>query len=98
MKKLLPLVMVLLIACTSQRQILDSWNGRHKKELILAWGPPSRTTSDGNGGEVLIYSNQSAYNGQVFWKHTMMYANSAGKIYFWRTQTNAVPPTQIVIQ
>ena len=36
---------------------MQSWVGHHQSELILAWGPPAQTSSDGNGGEVLIYQN-----------------------------------------
>lgn len=36
-------------------EAMDSWLGNHQSELIASWGPPSRKTSDGKGGTILIY-------------------------------------------
>jgi len=36
-------------------QVMDSWVGHHKSELIRSWGPPTEVASDGAGGEILIY-------------------------------------------
>jgi hypothetical protein len=40
---------------TVNRQ-MQSWIGHHQADLILSWGPPQQTASDGNGGTILIYS------------------------------------------
>ncbi len=96
--KYLPLLLLFFASCTSEREIMDSWLGHEKKEVILKWGPPQRTTSDGNSGEVLVYSNQYAYNYQPYWKHTMFYINPSGKVYYWMVQKNAIPPTQVIIR
>jgi hypothetical protein len=37
-------------------KMMESWVGHHQSELILAWGPPNQVSSDGKGGQVLIYS------------------------------------------
>lgn len=37
---------------------LNSWMGYHKSKLIASWGAPSRTASDGKGGEVLVFENR----------------------------------------
>jgi hypothetical protein len=37
---------------------LNSWMGSHKSKLIASWGVPSRTASDGKGGEVLVFENR----------------------------------------
>lgn len=36
-------------------KVMKSWMGHHKADMILQWGPPTRTTSDGRDGEILIY-------------------------------------------
>ena len=103
MKKsiLLILTIGLLFSCTSQRKVLDSWLGSTKQSLIMSWGPPARTASDGGTGEILVYADQKYYpgfNGQgayTYWDYKYMYANSEGKIYYWMTKTERVPPTQI---
>jgi hypothetical protein len=49
---------------------MKSYVGHPKSELYLRWGPPTSVTSDGNGGEILIYESYvsqgqipgSAYN------------------------------------
>jgi hypothetical protein len=38
-----------------EKEVMDSWLGLTKQELIMAWGPPSKTASDAQGGEILIY-------------------------------------------
>ena len=37
---------------------MDSWLGHSKQELIMKWGPPARTASDGGTGEILVYAQQ----------------------------------------
>jgi hypothetical protein len=97
--KYLPLLLLFtFLSCTPQKEVFNSWIGHEKKELILSWGPPTRTTSDGNGGEVLIYSNQYSYNYQAYWYHKMMYVNGSNKIYHWRAERNAIPPTMVMIR
>ena len=47
-----------LSGCASKiNEVMDSWVGSHKSELIGRWGPPNQTTSDGLNGEILIYSS-----------------------------------------
>ena len=42
-------------ACASVNAAMDAWLGHNANELIIAWGPPMDVTSDGAGGQVLIY-------------------------------------------
>lgn len=35
---------------------MQSWVGSTKAQLYQSWGPPSQITDDGQGGEILIYS------------------------------------------
>jgi hypothetical protein len=103
MKKsiLILLVAGLMTACTSQKEIMNSWIGSTKQELILNWGPPVRTASDGGTGEILVYARQGyfpGYNGQgayTYWDYRYMYTDSSGKIYSWMTRQERVPPAQI---
>ncbi len=53
-------VVILLGACTSTREKMDSWLNHHESELIQSWGPPQAERSDGKGGRVLIYSHYRA--------------------------------------
>ena len=41
--------------CTSPSTVMQAWVGHHQGDLIQSWGPPTRTTSDGRGGEILVY-------------------------------------------
>jgi hypothetical protein len=103
MKKsiLILLIVGLISACTSQKEIMNSWLGSTKQQLIMSWGPPARTASDGGTGEILVYANQGYWpgvNGQgayTYWNYKYMYADSNGKIYYWMTRVERVPPTQI---
>ena len=43
--------------CFSQ-QITDtmkSWEGSHYSQLLQSWGPPTQTSEDGLGGQILVY-------------------------------------------
>jgi hypothetical protein len=55
--KWIPLAFVLSIGCASlsPSKTMQSWVGSHQSQLILSWGPPTRSTSDGAGGTILIY-------------------------------------------
>lgn len=72
MKRLL-CALLILSGCLPTKA-LNSWLGHHKSELIRTWGPPTRTASDGAGGEILIYE-QGVYTGQV---PGQMYGNGYG--------------------
>lgn len=110
-KSILILVVVgLLTACTSQKEIMNSWMGSTKQNLIMSWGPPARTADDGAGGEILVYAKQvyippstfyDGYGGsstrpaQTYWDYKMFWVNTEGKIYHWMTQRQQIPPMQI---
>ena len=75
------------------REAMESWIGHHKSELIQSWGPPQRYESDGKGGEILIYESKvtrgaviyGTYHEKTSYPYKMFYADSNGKLYYWRT-------------
>jgi hypothetical protein len=78
------------------KKAMNSWIGSSKTELILKWGPPDRTTSDGGEGEILIYAKQVYISSDyIFWDYKMFYIDVTGKIYHWRAERKRVPPAQI---
>lgn len=81
---------------------MDSWMGATKQQLILRWGPPTTTASDGNGGEILIYARrvygQFNYTTVDYWEYKMMYFNQQGKAYHWIVQNNPNPPQRIDVR
>ena len=98
---ILPLLLLtLVLSCRTTKNTLDPWLGSTKKELILSWGPPIRTDSDGGTGEILVYAEQGDYPGagsippHTFWEYKYMYVDSTGKIYHWLRKATRVPPTQ----
>lgn len=56
MKKVMVLGILLI---SSFCYAMDSWIGSHQSAVIRAWGPPTRITTDGNGGKILIYERES---------------------------------------
>jgi hypothetical protein len=101
-KALVVFLSVLLLSCATENKektAMDSWIGVSEHSLIVQNGPPDRKTSDGNGGEVLIYSAQiyNPYTGQTIYHYRMYYANSNGIIYHWMTKGSIVPPQQMNI-
>ena len=66
---LLLLLIYTLTGCAYQAKklnaVMESWLGKSESELILAWGPPQNTASDGNGGKVLVYSTTRQQTPQI---------------------------------
>ena len=95
------LVLFLMTGCASRiNKTMSSWIGHHQSELIASWGPPTRTSSDGKGGIVLVYESyrnmgtkgsvDSRGNIRVrdnsYIRTRMFYVNNNGIIYNWRWQ------------
>jgi hypothetical protein len=74
MAKKIKCLTVLIIAltltqCVSPSKLMQSWVGSSKAQLYQSWGPPTRVTEDGQGGEILIYEsyvNMGQQPGQVY--------------------------------
>lgn len=51
------LMLALLPGCASLNpsKTMKSWVGRHYSDLMMKWGPPTRSTPDGRGGQILVY-------------------------------------------
>jgi len=83
---------VMLPGCAAQiNSRMNSWVGHHQSELIQAWGPPQQTTSDGNGGTVLIYGeyvNLGQSPGQV-------YTDAWGNVRYTNPQQNGYSRTRM---
>ena len=103
-------VLLVLSACESTQKTMDSWLGSTKKDLIMSWGPPTRTADDGDSGEVLVYAKQiyiapstlylsngtsTTTQAKEFWDYKMFWINPDGKIYHWLSQRQQIPPSQI---
>jgi hypothetical protein len=97
---LISILSLFIIGCTAQKTRLNTWMGKPQQRLIMNWGPPARTTSDGGSGQILIYARETyapQYN-LHYWDYTMMYVNSDGLIYHWRTSRQQIAPTQIDVR
>ncbi len=89
---------------------MNSWVGSTKHQLIMSWGPPAKVSDDGGGGEIMVCAKQIYLPGSTYydgvggsstsqslnmWSYSMFYVDSNQKIYFWRTQNERIPPTEI---
>lgn len=97
MKRVL-IIALFFTACTTERQIMDSWLGSTKHELILQQGLPDQSGSDGSDGEVLVYSSSYFYGTNVWYKNRVFYLNSAGKVYRWMVKNTPQPPTVVMFR
>ena len=107
MKKnfLIILTLSLFVSCGSLNpsnkitELMKSWEGHHKSELIQKWGPPTNTSSDGKDGEILSYyysrnnTTTTTYNqytnslntrNNSYTSERHFYVNKSGVIYYWR--------------
>ena len=93
-KSILSLAIIgLLTSCTSKKEVMKSWVGESKQNLIISWGPPEQIIEDGEGGEILAYSRQvnapvSYYANNSYqttsiteFEYQIFWVNSEGKIY-----------------
>lgn len=80
---MLSLILVLFTSCGSISKKMETWVGSSKNQLYKSWGPPTRVTDDGSGGEILIYEkyiNFGQQPGQIY--------NSNGRINYTTPQQN----------
>ena len=63
LKRLFLLILTLsLVGCPAQiSKSLASWDGHNVNELLASWGPPTQTFSDGQGGQVFVYTQTRAW-------------------------------------
>jgi hypothetical protein len=92
------LILIFFCACTSQREIMDSWLGSTKHQLLTEWGPPSQTSDDGDGGEILVFTSSTFYNNAVFYRNKIFYVGKDKKIYRWMVRTTQQPPTIVMFR
>ena len=64
--------------CTSVNDVMQSWVGSHQAELIKSWGPPTRSTSDGADGWILIWE----YDRELGQRPGRAYVNADGSISY----------------
>jgi hypothetical protein len=58
----LVLVAVVSFGCAGRiNTMMQSWEGHSFPELISRWGPPQQVFSDGQGGQVLVYTQVRSY-------------------------------------
>lgn len=58
-----------------------SWKGFDRKELFQAWGPPTRTTSDGGSGQIITYIRTIPFSFGFYTGYNHFYVNDKGTIY-----------------
>lgn len=68
--------------CASVNKSMASWMGNNVNNLVASWGPPQQTMSDGQGGQILIYTQTRQWTnpGQAT-TNTYGQANTSGSYY-----------------
>ena len=92
------LMFALLAACgPSLKEVMGSWVGTHRDDLIRKWGPPTQETRLSNGGAILSYQRGGrqviAPIGNMFVSKTLtcrqdFETNSSGRIVNWSYEGN----------
>ncbi len=99
LKTFLTLVTLITIltssTCKHERKQLDSWIGKTKKSVVRSWGIPDKTSTDYNGGEILVYSRSYYLNGTTFYNHYLLFFNNSGLMDHWLKQQSVTPPQAI---
>lgn len=85
-KYFLIIVSILIVyGCSSGEEItkaMDSWMGSHYSDMMLKWGPPTYSTHDGKGGQILVYQYDRS-GGSI-----PGYATKIGKTVFYTAPRN----------
>lgn len=97
MKKILLLLLLSLtvMGCATVNNEMQSWVGHPKSELIAQWGYPTRTGSDGKGGEILVWdiietTTHPGYSTTYSTGNAYTYGNNA--YGYGNSRTTYVPP------
>lgn len=45
----------------ARERTMESWLGRHVRDLLMSWGPPSAVYDDGSGGKIIVYTENRMY-------------------------------------
>jgi len=80
-----------LTQCVSPSKIMQTWVGSTKAQLYQSWGPPTRVTDDGQGGEILIYE----YNVNLGQQPGQVYRNYDGTIGYTSPQQRGYVKTRM---
>lgn len=98
MKYLFPALLTALIAslcgCTSIDDVMKSYLGAHRNDLIANWGAPQSVMSDGSGGEIWVYTEGRQWTSPGF-AQTNTYGNAYayGNVYANSYTTYSAPQT-----
>ena len=74
-------VLPILSGCTSIDDVMKSYLGAHRNDVIANWGYPQNTMSDGSGGEVWVYTQNRQMTTPGYGQtNSYGYANTSGNI------------------
>ncbi len=72
----------MLFGCVNVDEVMKSWLNHNANDLIARWGPPNQTFSDGNSGQVFVYTQQRQWvTPGTSTTTTSGYANTTGGVY-----------------
>lgn len=114
MKNIITLIVVATLLCgcyaTKMAETMQSYMGHTKGTVIRNFGPPAAVTSNGDGGEILIYAVQNIIytppggypygvpqHDRVYWNYKMFYIGKDNCVYHWRIDKMEVPPGQVYL-
>jgi hypothetical protein len=92
------ILMIGLSGCNTPSRAMQRFVGQPSTELIAQWGPPQERISDGQGGEIWIYSEQRQWttpgqaNTTVYGTRTSygnLYGNPNGAEYYGNSSGQA---------
>jgi hypothetical protein len=78
-------LLFLTFSCSSIKEFIQDGIGQPISTIIDSWGPPSRVTSDGKGGNVYTWEQwvTTGWGGAGYMRVTTYWADSNGIIYKW---------------
>ena len=87
------LIVVCLAGCASltPSKAMQSWVGQQYGDMMLKWGPPTRTAPDGRGGQIVIYE----YNRDMGQTPGRAVRNPDGSVSYTAPQSNGYVATRM---
>ena len=80
----IPLMVICIsfTGCAHINKTMSSWMDHNVNDLLVSWGPPQETRSDGSGGQILIYTQSRQWTTPgTSTTNTYGSANTYGSLY-----------------
>lgn len=96
--KWIALFLLIILSCKAGQPKQDEWIGKTKNELLMQQGVPEQTSSDGQGGQIMVYTHQRVVYGHNRTYKASFFISKDGLIYHVLYDNYETPPEKIDVR